>query len=845
MTVTFRINDTSNMTTEELYAEQIRLEQGFAAAYVDNAEEKFDDMKDKSTHPVMFSVAKELVEYLESNIDDILANTKSPATEDFKFLGKKEVAVLVVNHLLKSAASASTSRQKTIDNLVELFQFSLVDKVLNEADHTDENLAKLAKQLSGNNKLTVREYQNVLKRVADQAGIISIDFENPCPVRAVVQKMVQCVTGYNNMFEEVEVQKEDRKTKTIKAVLTFQFTHSAVLRFKGLSREMAQKRAKCLPMLVQPRDWTSLSDGGFLTKDMQIDLIKLRGSIPEKLYYKSTVNHTLADAEWLVGLNHMQKTGFKVDKKVLSVANKIEKAGGGMLGMASTKPIKTAGLKGAEKKNAKYEESRRQSKRYANDTCLELARMYKNVDAFYYVLNADFRGRIYTSVNVFSYQGDSLAKGLLRFAEEKPLGPNGYKHLCVMAATCYGHNGLDKESINAKYAWANSAEGKKIIKIAAKGNIEDPLFKKYIIERDLESPFQFIQVAQELSKLVDKSDKVRAKFKSSVVCGQDGSNNGSQHCAASLRSKTLAKSVNMLPADEDTKPEDLYWEVAQEMTKVFEEHTPEEISMLTKVKDKDALDVDLCAKLRDMYLNAPKKVKRASCKTPTMVMNYGGTVSGRRDQLEDNVYRKGLVDTSVPVEAFKSVWGWALERALDGKVGASKKLNKFLSGVARAVGEKPMQLVTPAGFVMLSCYHKTQEDHVVTGFGRKIMRIQFKTQLPDINVNKTASAAAPNRVHGTDAAHAMLTSARCAAEGIEFGSIHDDFFVHACNIDRLNVLLREEFLRIYENESPLEEVLRQAIEQGADPKKLPEIPYASEDDWYECSQLRDAVNFFV
>ena len=53
-------------------------------------------------------------------------------------------------------------------------------------------------------------------------------------------------------------------------------------------------------------------------------------------------------------------------------------------------------------------------------------------------------------------------------------------------------------------------------------------------------------------------------------------------------------------------------------------------------------------------------------------------------------------------------------------------------------------------------------------------------------------------VHSMDAAHMMRTINRLHAEGIRhFAMVHDSYGVHASDVDVLNRVLREEFVRIY------------------------------------------------
>jgi DNA-directed RNA polymerase len=74
-----------------------------------------------------------------------------------------------------------------------------------------------------------------------------------------------------------------------------------------------------------------------------------------------------------------------------------------------------------------------------------------------------------------------------------------------------------------------------------------------------------------------------------------------------------------------------------------------------------------------------------------------------------------------------------------------------------------------------------------------------------------------------DASHMKRTIHRLYAEGIRhFAMVHDSFGVHACDIELLNRVLREEFVRIYS-----EQVLQNFLDEqrSANPDvELPELP---------------------
>ena len=42
-----------------------------------------------------------------------------------------------------------------------------------------------------------------------------------------------------------------------------------------------------------------------------------------------------------------------------------------------------------------------------------------------------------------------------------------------------------------------------------------------------------------------------------------------------------------------------------------------------------------------------------------------------------------------------------------------------------------------------------------------------------------------------------MTAKRMQEKGLDFSSVHDSFWTHACDVDVMNGVLREEFVRLY------------------------------------------------
>jgi DNA-directed RNA polymerase len=64
---------------------------------------------------------------------------------------------------------------------------------------------------------------------------------------------------------------------------------------------------------------------------------------------------------------------------------------------------------------------------------------------------------------------------------------------------------------------------------------------------------------------------------------------------------------------------------------------------------------------------------------------------------------------------------------------------------------------------------------------------------------KQMDSIVPNLIHSLDAAHMMFTVSALKAEGLsDFAMVHDSYAVHASDVDRMNRVLREQFVRVHQ-----------------------------------------------
>jgi DNA-directed RNA polymerase, mitochondrial len=164
-------------------------------------------------------------------------------------------------------------------------------------------------------------------------------------------------------------------------------------------------------------------------------------------------------------------------------------------------------------------------------------------------------------------------------------------------------------------------------------------------------------------------------------------------------------------------------------------------------------------------------------------------------------------------------------------------LRKVAGIIAKA--KRGMMWTTPVGFVVLHENRKPKEVRLATA-DRMILVYQYDEK-QKIDVRKQVDGIVAHLVHWMDAAHMMRTILRLHAEGLRhFAMVHDSYSVHACDVDLLHRVLREEFVRIYS-----EPVLQNFLEQQrkAHPGlKLPDPPKAGDLD---IRQVLESPYFFA
>lgn len=188
---------------------------------------------------------------------------------------------------------------------------------------------------------------------------------------------------------------------------------------------------------------------------------------------------------------------------------------------------------------------------------LHVATTMRQYPAFYFPHNLDFRGRAYPIPPHLNHLGSDICRGLLKFAEKKPLGAKGLYWLKVHLANLFG---INKVSFDDRVAWTD--QRLHMIHLAAEQPLSEAA-REWWLRAD--EPWQALASCMELSEAIQSGSP--ETFLSNLPVHQDGSCNGLQHYAAMGLDVIGGEQVNLTPGD---KPSDPYTTVCNRVIQVIQ-----------------------------------------------------------------------------------------------------------------------------------------------------------------------------------------------------------------------------------------------------------------------------------
>ncbi|KAF8130200.1 hypothetical protein EV363DRAFT_1399395 [Boletus edulis] len=558
-----------------------------------------------------------------------------------------------------------------------------------------------------------------------------------------------------------------------------------------------------LPMLVKPKPWLAADQGGYIYN--RTSAMRFKDCQEQQSYLQHA--SSLGNLELVyAGLDVLGSTPWQINRKIFDVVLQVWNSGDRLCKIPPAvfdksepeKPenydtdVQAKSIYSQRLRSHVQDKASNHSERCSVNYKIEISRAFLG-DIFYLPHNLDFRGRAYPIPPHLSHIGDDLARGLLMFAEAKPLGERGLRWLKVHLANLYG---FDKGSFDERVAFVmNHLDD---IYDSAENPLEG---RRWWTKAD--DPWQCLATCTELRAALESEDP--HAYMSTLPVHQDGTCNGLQHYAALGGDGKGAAQVNLAATD---RPSDVYTYVA---------------NMVEKIVVRDA---DNGEKIAQLLLG---KISRKVVKQTVMTTVYGVTYIGAREQIEKQLKDRGDIPEELcwAASAYlaknvlhcigdlfsgaKAIQNWlnlcaklitkGVPKGRLPEILKPQRANAKADTVEARIRKEQMATVvwtTPLGLPIVQPYRKAKRKQIMTSL--QTVYISDPAAPAAVNGIKQASAFPPNFIHSLDATHMMLTALECRTRGITFASVHDSYWTHASSIDGMSEVIRDTFIALHSSD---------------------------------------------
>ncbi|KAH6817431.1 DNA/RNA polymerases superfamily protein [Perilla frutescens var. frutescens] len=583
----------------------------------------------------------------------------------------------------------------------------------------------------------------------------------------------------------------------------------------GVDKTVKHMVIPYVPMLVPPKRWKGYDKGGYLF--LPSYLMRTRGSRRQQDAIRAVPAKQMQKV--YEALDTLGSTKWRVNRRILSVVEGLWTAGGDVAGLVNREDVPIPELlSDDEKEIKKWKWSRRKVKKINQERhsqrCdvelkLSVARKMKDEEGFYYPHNLDFRGRAYPMHPHLNHLSSDLCRGILEFAEGRPLGKSGLHWLKIHLANLYG-GGIEKLSYDARLSFVEN----NIVEILDSADNSLNGNRWWLKAED---PFQCLAACINFSEAL-KSSSPHTVI-SHLPVHQDGSCNGLQHYAALGRDSFEAAAVNLVAGD---KPADVYSEIAERVYKIMKSDS-----------DKDPA-TDPNALLAKLLIG---QVDRKLVKQTVMTSVYGVTYVGAREQFKRRLEEKGVISDDKLLFSAACYSAKVTLAALEELFQAARAIMGWLGDCAKIMAQEnhPVCWTTPLGLPVVQPYFKTQRHVIKTSL--QVLALQREGD--SVEIRKQRTAFPPNFVHSLDGSHMMMTAIACRDAGLRFAGVHDSFWTHACDVDKMNQILRQKFVELYS--MPVLENLLESFQMLHPTLTFPPLPERGN---FDLEEVRESPYFF-
>ena len=552
---------------------------------------------------------------------------------------------------------------------------------------------------------------------------------------------LDCLMESSEWFEREVSMNRGKKQQFVVPTEKFHKNKEEIIRLAELFSPLAW------PMLIEPRDWSHLHDGGYYLNDLTKCHEMVRRGKPLCIQGETTYQF----------LNEIQKVKYRLNPFIVMVAEDLEER---EIEVGKFRPvinhldppkpididINEDNRKQWRKDKAIIRNKNANEWRISCRTRMTMNCVREFKDKEYFIpWSFDYRGRAYPIPSFLTPQDTDFGKSLIRFADEAPITEDGMKWLAFQVSTTYG---LDKATMEERLDWVAKAENiQLIIRVAT-----DPVNNIGDWEA-ADEPWQFLAACKEYYDVV-----MAGKETTGLPVATDATCSGLQILAGLARDKSTACLVNVMPSD---KPQDAYAVIAEESMN------------------------DIPERLRPYWDR--KKTKRC-----VMTIPYNAKPFSNRQYIRDAFKDIDIeVENEELTQIVKAVRN-AMEVVVPGPMRVMRWIESEVANVIKD-GAEEISWKTPSGFRvnqrLMKYDHKNVELHLM---GRCRIKVIDGEKGVDIRHHKNATA--PNLIHSLDASLLHLTATKFNAP---IALIHDSVLCRATDMTNLSTLVRDTYMHLF------------------------------------------------
>ena len=506
------------------------------------------------------------------------------------------------------------------------------------------------------------------------------------------------------------------------------------------------------PMLIPPRNWHPLQDGGYYLNDLTRCHQLIRRSDPTLIQGEITYEF----------INKIQKVSYKLNPFIVKVAKELEERG---ISVGKFRPVLQHTIPPKPPEESSDEVWRRWKteakiahelqKAEVRKSCrtrmtMEAVREFEGKD-YFIPWSFDYRGRAYPIPNLLTPQDTDFGKSLILFSKGVKITKKGMDWIKFQLATTYG---LDKATMQDRLEWVEKAENRELVHRVWSdpiGNIAD--------WENADEPWLFLAACNEWYEL-----HYEHRFHTHLPVAVDATCSGLQILAGLSKDASTARMVNVIGSE---KPQDAYATIAS--------HSMDAI---------------------------PDRLKphwdRKVTKRCVMTIPYNAKPFSNRSYIRDAFKEKG-VDVSKE-ELTQCVT--AVRAAMNVVVPGAMNVMKWIeTEIARAIkaGAGEIRWVTPSGFIVKQRLMKTAKSTIESQLMGRV-KISISGAETGVDLKHHKNATAPNLIHSLDASllHIAMTDV-----DFPIALIHDSVLCRATDMCTLSTLVRKTYMSLFAEHEPL------------------------------------------